>query len=142
MKQLTPSWGERITRSIGHFGFFVAAIWSLVGVMPKSVEWAVNGTQLVILAVFMSTGLIGAWAALKGRYLVEYCTMPFMFAGSVIYAVSMANVVFNGASPGSGFALILVCVLACYQTSRWFSLNQLLDGPVKLFPKRGREKDE
>lgn len=141
MKQLNPSWGERITRSIGHFGFFVAAIWSLVGVMPKSVEWAVNGAQLVILAVFMSSGLLGALAALKGRYLVEYCTIPFMFAGSVIYAVSMANVVFTGASPGSGFALILVCVLACYQASRWLSLNQLIYGTLKLF-KRRQETDE
>lgn len=141
MKQLVPSRGERITRSVGHFGFFVAAIWSLVGVMPKSVEWAVNGTQLVILAVFMSTGLLGALAALKGRYLVEYCTIPFMFAGSVIYAVAMANVVFTGASPGSGLALILVCALACYQASRWLSLNQLLDGPLKLI-KRRQETDE
>ena len=141
MKQPVPPRGERITRSIGHFGFFVAAIWSLVGVMPKSVEWAVNGTQLVILAVFMSSGLLGALAALKGRYLVEYCTIPFMFAGSVIYAVSMANVVFTGANPGSGFALILVCVLACYQASRWLSLNQLLDGPLKLI-KRRQETDE
>lgn len=141
MKQLTPSWGERITRSIGHFGFFVAAIWSLVGVMPKSVEWAVNGTQLVILAVFMSSGLLGALAALKGRYLVEYCTIPFMFAGSAIYAVSMANVVFTGESPGSGLALILVCVLACYQVSRWLSLNKLIYGTLKLH-KRRQETDE
>ena len=141
MKQRIPSRGERVTRSVGHFGFFVAAIWSLVGVMPQSVEWAVNGFQLVILAVFMSSGLLGALAALKGRYLVEYCTIPFMFAGSVIYAVSMANVVFTGASPGSGFALILVCVLACYQASRWLSLNQLLDGPLKLI-KRRQETDE
>lgn len=141
MKQPVPPRGERITRSIGHFGFFVAAIWSLVGVMPQSVEWAVNGFQLVILAVFMSSGLLGALAALKGRYLVEYCTIPFMFAGSVIYAVSMANVVFTGANSGSGFALILVCALACYQASRWLSLNQLLDGPLKLL-KRRRETDE
>lgn len=141
MKQPVSSRGERITRSIGHFGFFVAAIWTLVGVMPQSVEWAVNGFQLVILAVFMSSGLLGALAALKGRYLVEYCTIPFMFAGSVIYAVAMANVVFTGESPGSGFALILVCVLACYQVSRWLSLNQLIYGRLKLF-KRRQETDE
>lgn len=142
MKQLVPSRGERITRSVGHFGFFVAAIYSVCGVMPQSVEWAVNGFQLVVLAVFMSTGLIGAWAALMGRYMVEYCTIPFMFGGSLIYAVSMFNVVVTGTNRGSGFALILVCVLACYQASRWLSLNQLMDGPIKLALKRRREKDE
>lgn len=142
MKQLVPSRGERITRSLGHFGFFVAAIYSLCGVMPASVEGAVSGWQLVILAVFMSTGLLGAWAALKGRYMVEYACLPFMFAGSAIYAVAMAQTVFTGTNPGSGFALILVCVLACYQVSRWASLNQLLDGPLALWFKRRRGADE
>ena len=58
-----PPMGERIARSVGHFGFFVGALWSFFGPMPKSIEGAANGTQLVFLAVFMSTGLIGAWAA-------------------------------------------------------------------------------
>lgn len=143
MKQLVPSRGERIARSVGHFGFFVAAIWSLVGVMPQSIEGAVSGTQLVILGVFMSTGLLGAWAALMGRYLIEYAALPFMFGGSAIYAVAMFNVVRTGENPGSGFALILVSVLACYQISRWASLNQLLDGPLTLwFKRRGRRFDE
>src|SRR5699024_8847062 len=66
--------------SVGHFGFFVGALWSLLGPMPRSVEGSANATQLVFLAVFMSTGLIGAWAALRGRYLVEYCVLPFMGA--------------------------------------------------------------
>ena len=140
---MVPSRGERITRSVGHFGFFVAAVYSLFGVMPQSVEGAVNGWQLVILAVFMSTGLLGAWAALKGRYMVEYACLPFMFAGSAIYTVAMAHTVFTGTNPGSGFALILVCVLCFYQVSRWASLNQLLDGPLTLwFKRRGGRFDE
>ena len=137
-----PPTGERIARSVGHFGFFVGALWSLSGPMPRSVEWAVSGTQLVILAVFMSTGLIGAWAALRGRYMFEYCALPFMGAASLIYAVSMFNIVRSGENPASGFALILVCVLFCYQTARWVSLNQLMESPWKLWRKKRRESNE
>lgn len=137
-----PAVGERLARSVGHFGFFIGALWSLFGPMPRSVEWSASGTQLVILAVFMSTGLIGAWAALRGRYLVEYCALPFMGAASLIYAVSMYNIVRSGENPASGFALILVCVLFCYQTSRWMSLNQLMESPWKLWRKSRRESDE
>lgn len=137
-----PPIGERITRSVGHFGFFVGALWSLFGPMPKSVEWSVNGTQLVFLAVFMSTGLIGAWAALKGRYMIEYCALPFMGAASLIYAVAMYNVVRSGENPASGFALILVCVLFCYQAARWASLNQLMESPWKIWRKSRRESNE
>ena len=61
----SPPLGERIARGIGHLGFFVGALWALFGPMPKSIEWSASGTQLVILAVFMSTGLIGAWADRK-----------------------------------------------------------------------------
>ena len=110
--------------------------------MPKSIEGAANGTQLVFLAVFMSTGLIGAWAAFKGRYMIEYCALPFMGAASLIYAVSMFNIVRSGENPASGFALILVCVLFCYQTSRWASLNQLMESPWKIWRKSRRESDE
>ena len=134
--------GERLARSVGHFGFFIGALWSLLGPMPRSVEGSANGTQLVILAVFMSTGLIGAWAALRGRYMVEYCALPFMGAASLIYAVSMFNIVTSGENPPSGFALILVCVLFCYQTSRWASLNQLMESPWKIWRKSRRESDE
>ena len=137
-----PPAGERLTRSAGHFGFFVGALWSLFGPMPKSVEGSASGTQLVILAVFMSTGLIGAWAALRGRYMIEYCALPFMGAASLIYSVSMYNIVRSGESPASGFALILVCVLFCYQTSRWLSLNQLMESPWKIWRKSRRESDE
>ena len=137
-----PPIGERITRSVGHFGFFVGALWSLLGPMPKSIEWSVNGTQLVFLAVFMSTGLIGAWAALKGRYMIEYCALPFMGAASLIYAVAMFNIVRSGENPASGFALILVCVLFCYQAARWASLNQLMESPWKIWRKSRRESDE
>ena len=134
--------GERIARSVGHFGFFVGALWSFFGPMPKSIEGAANGTQLVFLAVFMSTGLIGAWAAFKGRYMIEYCALPFMGAASLIYAVSMYNIVLTGENPPSGFALILVCVLFCYQTARWASLNQLMESPWKIWRKKRRESDE
>ena len=134
--------GERLARSVGHFGFFVGALWSLFGPMPRSVEGSANATQLVILAVFMSTGLVGAWAALRGRYLVEYCAVPFMGAASLIYSVSMYNIVRSGENPASGFALILVCVLFCYQTSRWASLNQLMESPWKIWRKSRRESDE
>ena len=137
-----PPIGERIARSVGHFGFFVGALWSLLGPMPKSVEGSVSGTQLVFLAVFMSTGLIGAWAAFKGRYMIEYCALPFMGAASLIYAVSMYNIVLTGENPPSGFALILVCVLFCYQTARWASLNQLMESPWKIWRKSRRESDE
>ena len=134
--------GERLARSVGHFGFFIGALWSLFGPMPRSVEWSASGTQLVILAVFMSTGLIGAWAALRGRYLVEYCALPFMGAASLIYAASMFSIVRSGESPASGFALILVCVLFCYQTARWMSLNQLMESPWKIWRKSRRESNE
>ena len=137
-----PPIGERIARSVGHFGFFVGALWSFFGPMPKSIEGAANGTQLVFLAVFMSTGLIGAWAAFKGRYMIEYCALPFMGAASLIYAVSMYNIVLTGENPPSGFALILVCVLFCYQTSRWASLNQLMESPWKIWRKSRRESNE
>ena len=137
-----PPVGERVARSVGHFGFFVGALWSFFGPMPKSIEGAANGTQLVFLAVFMSTGLIGAWAAFKGRYMIEYCALPFMGAASLIYAVSMYNIVLTGENPPSGFALILVCVLFCYQTSRWASLNQLMESPWKIWRKSRRESDE
>ena len=134
--------GERLARSVGHFGFFVGALWSLFGPMPKSVEGSASGTQLVFLAVFMSTGLIGAWAALRGRYMVEYCALPFMGAASLIYAVSMFNIVRSGENPASGFALILVCVLFCYQTARWLSLNQLMESPWQIWRKSRREANE
>ena len=137
-----PPMGERLTRSVGHFGFFVGALWALFGPMPKSVEGSANATQLVILAVFMSTGLIGAWAALRGRYMIEYCALPFMGAASLIYSVSMYNIVRSGENPASGFALILVCVLFCYQTGRWLSLNQLMESPWKIWRKSRRESDE
>ena len=137
-----PPVGERFARSVGHFGFFVGALWSLFGPMPKSVEGSASGTQVVFLAVFMSTGLIGAWAALRGRYTVEYCALPFMGAASLIYAVSMYNIVRSGENPASGFALILVCVLFCYQTGRWLSLNQLMESPWKIWSKSRRESDE
>ena len=137
-----PPAGERLARSVGHFGFFIGALWSLLGPMPRSVEGSANGTQLVILAVFMSTGLIGAWAALRGRYLVEYCALPFMGAASLIYSVSMFSIVRSGENPASGFALILVCVLFCYQASRWLSLNQLMESPWKIWRKSRRESDE
>ena len=137
-----PPVGERLARSVGHFGFFVGALWSLFGPMPKSVEWSASATQLVFLAVFMSTGLIGAWAALRGRYMIEYCALPFMGAASLIYAVSMYNIVRSGENPASGFALILVCVLFLYQTARWASLNQLMESPWKIWRKSRRESDE
>ena len=137
-----PPVGERLARSVGHFGFFVGGLWALFGPMPKSVEGSANGAQLVILAVFMSTGLIGAWAALRGRYMVEYCALPFMGAASLIYSVSMYNIVRSGENPASGFALILVCVLFCYQTARWASLNQLMESPWKIWRKSRRESDE
>ena len=137
-----PPIGERVARSVGHFGFFVGALWSFFGPMPKSIEGAANGTQLVFLAVFMSTGLIGAWAAFKGRYMIEYCALPFMGAASLIYAVSMYNIVLTGENPPSGFALILVCVLFCYQTARWASLNQLMESPWKIWRKSRRESNE
>ena len=137
-----PPVGERIARSVGHFGFFIGALWSLFGPMPRSVEWSASGTQLVFLAVFMSTGLIGAWAALRGRYMIEYCALPFMGAASLIYAASMFNIVRSGENPASGFALILVCVLFCYQTSRWASLNQLMESPWKIWRKSRRESNE
>ena len=133
---------ERLARSVGHFGFFIGALWSLFGPMPRSVEWSASGTQLVFLAVFMSTGLIGAWAALRGRYMIEYCALPFMGAASLIYAASMFNIVRSGENPASGFALILVCVLFCYQTSRWASLNQLMESPWKIWRKSRRESNE
>ena len=136
-----PPVGERLARSVGHFGFFVGGLWALLGPMPKSVEGAANATQLVVLAVFMSTGLIGAWAALRGRYMIEYCALPFMGAASLIYSVSMYNIVRSGENPASGFALILVCVLFCYQTSRWMSLNQLMESPWKIWVKRRRESN-
>ena len=137
-----PPVGERIARSVGHFGFFIGALWSLFGPMPRSVEWSASGTQLVFLAVFMSTGLIGAWAALRGRYMIEYCALPFMGAASLIYAASMFNIVRSGENPASGFALILVCVLFCYQTARWMSLNQLMESPWKIWRKSRRESNE
>ena len=140
--RIVPPVGEKLARSVGHFGFFIGALWALFGPMPRSVEGSANGTQLVILAVFMSTGLIGAWAALRGRYLVEYCALPFMGAASLIYAVSMFSIVRSGENPPSGFALILVCVLFCYQTSRWLSLNQLMESPWKIWRKSRRESDE
>ena len=137
-----PPVGERLARSVGHFGFFIGALWSLFGPMPRSVEGSASATQLVILAVFMSTGLIGAWAALRGRYMVEYCALPFMGAASLIYAVSMFSIVRSGENPASGFALILVCVLFCYQTGRWLSLNQLMESPWKIWRKSRRESNE
>ena len=141
-KRNAPPAGERVTRALGHFGFFIGAIYSQFGTMPKSIVWATDGPQLIVLGIFMSTGLLGAWAALKGRYMLEYATLPFMFAGAAIYAAAMLNVVATGTNKGSGFALILVCVLMCYQIARWLSLNQLMESPWKIWGKRRRESNE
>lgn len=142
MRKQAPPRTESTIRATGHLMFLGGAIWGAIGQLPKSVILAADPLQLVIWVVFMASGAAASYACWRGHYLIEYSAIPFMVAGVLIYVVAIANVVFTGANPGSGLALFMMIALASYLTARWVSLNQLLDGPLKLLFKRRREVDE
>lgn len=142
MTKYAPPRGESIARGIGHLMFMGGAIWGAFGQLPESVLESAHPMQLTIWAVFMSAGLVAAIACWVGAYLLEYAVIPFMVAGILIYIAAITTVVVTGANPGSGLALFLMISLASYLTARWLSLNQLLDGPLKLLLKRRQESDE
>lgn len=138
----SPPLAERIFRGIGHLMFLFGGTWGVFISLPKSVAIAADPVQLAIWGVFMGSGVVAAFAAWRGLYLIEYATIPAMAAGTLIYVAAITNVVATGENPGSGLALFLMIALFSYLTARWFSLNQLLDGPLKLLFKRRQGLDE
>lgn len=138
----SPPLAERLFRGVGHLMFLAGASWGIAVDLPSSVAIAADPVQLAIWGVFMGSGAVAAVAAWRGMYLIEYAVIPAMLAGVLIYVAAIVNVVVTGENPGSGLALFLMIALASYLTARWFSLNQLLDGPLKLLFKRRQGSDE
>jgi hypothetical protein len=141
LRKHSPPLAERVARGVGHLMFLVGAVWGVGVDLPTSVAIAADPAQLSIWGVFMGSGAVAAFAAWRGLYLIEYAVIPAMLAGVLIYVAAIANVVVTGENPGSGLALFLMIALASYLSARWFSLNQLLDGPLKLLFKRRQGSD-
>lgn len=142
MTKYAPPRSESIARSMGHLGLPAAAIWGSLGYLPKSVIIATDPFQLTVWVIFMAMGLVAAFACWRGHYLLEYSVLPFMTAGVLIYLVALVNIVGTRENPNSGVPMFLMFALSSYITARWFSLNQLLDGPLKLLFKRRTGTDE
>lgn len=132
-----PAWTETVARALGHLAFLSGGLYTLFAPLPKSLRFAAEPVQLIIWVVFMSTAVFAAYAALRGKYLVEYAVLPFMVGGALIYDVAMWAVVLTGENPGSGLAACLTLSLIFGLSARWLSLNQLLDSPLKGFFRRG-----
>lgn len=142
MRKHSPPLAERIARGIGHLMFLAGATWGIAIGLPVSVAIAADPLQLAIWGVFMGTGAVAAFAAWRGLYLIEYAAIPAMLAGVAIYIAAIMNIVISGENLGSGLAMFLMISLFSYLTARWFSLNQLLDGPLKLLFKRRQGSNE
>ena len=141
-RKYSPPIGERIARGIGHLMFLFGGAWGVFVALPRSVSIAADPVQLAVWCMFMAAGVVAAFAAWQGLYLVEYSAIPAMLAGVAIYVASIINIVVTGDNPGSGLAMFLMIALASYLIARWVSLNQLLDGPLKLLFKRRQGSNE
>lgn len=142
MRKHSPPLAERIARGIGHLMFLFGGAWGVFVALPTSVSIAADPVQLAVWGVFMAAGVVAAFAAWQGLYLVEYSAIPAMLAGVVIYIAAIMNIVITGDNPGSGLAMFLMVALASYLIARWISLNQLLDGPLKLLFKHRQGSNE
>lgn len=138
--QPVPSLGERISRAIGHAGLMIGGVYGAVGTLPKSLLFAAEPIQLMVWAAFLCTGIIAAFAALIGKFLIEYAMLPFMTGGVLVYWAAVGWVVITGENLGSGVAFGLTGSLSSYLIARWFSLNQLVRGPARLLGEKVKRR--
>lgn len=96
----------------------IGGVYGAVGTLPKSLLFAAEPIQLMVWAAFLCTGIIAAFAALIGKFLIEYAMLPFMTGGVLVYWAAVGWVVITGENLGSGVAFGLVGSLSSYLIAR------------------------
>jgi hypothetical protein len=128
---------ERALRGLGHLALGSAGAYGFFVDLPNSLNVAAEPWQLAVWACFMLTAVIGAVAALSGRFLWEYVTLPFMGGGSLVYLFALGWAVSVDGNPSAGVAFFFVLALVCYVAARFFSLWRLTHRGARESPEGG-----
>lgn len=129
-----PNKLEAAARGMTYLVLALAGVWVLFA-PPRTIEGTLGIMSTYLWGVLMLPAVLAAFAAFTRRWRPEYWTLPFLIAGTTIYALAIWGGVPDTITRGPQACMITALCLAL--TARFSTLRRLAKAPKKGGPWSG-----